>query len=96
MENPFMIETEPVEILGPGRHRFRPRHPKPDAGTGRIAELKGIDRATVRTVPENRVCGTILEMLNHEGIYGPSPEAFGHDGEDSPSSIRGRIPARSE
>jgi len=33
-----------------------------------FAQLAGIDPAHVLRVPENRLCGTILEMLNVEGI----------------------------
>ena len=37
-------------------------------GAHTFARLAGVDRGAVRLAPENRICGTMLEMLNVEGI----------------------------
>jgi threonine dehydratase len=37
-------------------------------GERTFAALKGVDPACVHLAPENRICVTIQEMLNHEGI----------------------------
>lgn len=60
-------------------------------GDTTFARLAGTDPATVLTAPEDRICITMLEMLNHEGIVLEPAGALSVDAlRDLADDIRGK------
>lgn len=60
-------------------------------GDTTFARLSGTDPATVLTAPEDRICITMLEMLNHEGVVLEPAGALSIDAlRDLAEDIRGK------
>lgn len=60
-------------------------------GETTFARLRGTDPATVLSAPEDRICITMLEMLNHEGIVLEPAGALSVDAlRDLAGDVRGR------